>query len=316
VSVIPVICGPTAAGKSALALRLAERVGAAILSADSRQLYRGFDIGTAKPTREERSRVAHFGIDVAAPTERWSAARWADDCERWLDACAAEGCPPLVVGGTGFYLRALAEPLFAEPPLDAERRRALERALDAVPGPELRRWVTALDPERAHLQRTQLLRAVEVALLTGERISSWHARTARPPRHQLRYLLVDPGPALAGRIEARVDAMLAAGWPDEVTALLRSVPDDAPAWKASGYDVLRRHVRGELSRAVARERIVVETRQYAKRQRTWFRNQLPTATVVPVDPDAPDADALVLAWWRAGATGAVPQNALHAEDAP
>jgi tRNA dimethylallyltransferase len=316
VAVIPVICGPTAAGKSALALRLAERVGAAILSADSRQLYRGFDIGTAKPTPAERARVAHFGIDVAAPTERWSAARWADDCEGWLAACASEGRPPLVVGGTGFYLRALAEPLFAEPPLDPERRRALERALAPVAGDELRRWAAALDPARAHLQRTQLLRAVEVALLTGERLSSWHARTARPPRHQLRYLLVDPGPVLASRIERRVDAMLAAGWRDEAAALLRTVPEDAPAWKASGYDVLRRQARGDLSPAAARERIVIETRQYAKRQRTWFRNQLSTATVVPVDPDAPDADARALAWWRAGSAGDAPQNAPHAEAAP
>ena len=312
---IAVVCGPTAAGKSALALRLAERVGAAILSADSRQLYRRFDLGTAKPTAAEQARVPHFGIDVAEPVERWSAARWADDCDRWIGEAAAIGRAPLVVGGTGFYLRALAEPLFAEPPLDPARRQALERALADVPGPELRRWVEALDPARAHLQRTQLLRAIEVALLTGERLTTWHARTARPPRHRLRYLVVDPGAVLGERIARRVDAMLAAGWPDEVAALLRDVPAEAPAWKASGYDTLRRHVRGELSLAAARDAIVIETRQYAKRQRTWFRNQLTGAAVSHVDPDAPDADAVALAWWRGEPAGHAPRSAPHDEDA-
>jgi tRNA dimethylallyltransferase len=141
--------------------------------------------------------VPHYGVGVVEPTERWSAARWADDAERWIADAAASGRHPLLVGGTGFYLRALAEPLFAEPPLDPDRRRMLEGVLAGVPGPELRRWAHALDPARAHLQRTQLLRAVEVALLTGERLSAWHARTARPPRYRLRYLVVDPGPALA-----------------------------------------------------------------------------------------------------------------------
>ena len=292
------IVGPTAAGKSALALALAERVGAAILSADSRQLYRGFDLGTAKPTPAERARVPHFGIDVAEPAERWSAARWADDCERWIAEAAALGRAPLVVGGTGFYLRALAAPLFDEPPLDPERRRALEPLLAALPLDALRRWVTVLDPARAGLQRTQLARAVEVALLTGERISAWHARSARPPRHAVRYLVVDPGPVLAARIAARVDAMLAAGWLDEVRALAARVPPGAPAWNAAGYEVLRRHAAGELTLAAARERVVIETRQYAKRQRTWFRHQLPAASVWHVNPDAPGALDAALAWWR------------------
>jgi tRNA dimethylallyltransferase len=158
--------------------------------------------------------------------------------------------------------------------------------------------VGALDPARGHLQRTQLLRAVEVALLTGERLSAWHARTARPARHRLRYLVVDPGPVLAGRIAARVDAMLAAGWLAEVAALMARLPDDAPAWNASGYGALREHLRGACSLAAARERIVVETRQYAKRQRTWFRNQLAGPSVLHLNPDAPDADAVALAWWR------------------
>ena len=296
---LSVICGPTAAGKSALALRLAERVGAAVLSADSRQLYRHFDVGTAKPTVAERARVPHFGVDVAEPTERWSAARWADGCAVWLQEAAAQGRTPLVVGGTGFYLRALSEPLFEEPPLDAGRRAELAGWLATLPLSELRRWVERVDPERAHLQRTQLTRAVEVALLSGRRLSEWHARAARPARHVLRYLVVDPGPVLADRIAGRVDAMLDAGWVAEVAALTDRVPADAIAWKASGYDALRRHVRGELSLAEARELVLIETRQYAKRQRTWFRHQLAASAVLRVNPDDPNADEVVLAWWHA-----------------
>jgi tRNA dimethylallyltransferase len=293
------IVGPTAAGKSALAVTLAERAGAAVISADSRQLYRGFDVGTAKPSAAERARVLHYGVDVADPTDRWSAARWADACARWVAACDAAGRVPLLVGGTGLYLRALSEPLFAEPPLDADRRAALARVLDAMPTEELRRWTHTLDPARAGLQRTQLLRAIEVALLTGERISTLHAHRARPARVALRYLVVDPGPVLAERIARRVDAMLAAGWLDEVAALARRVPDDAPAWQSTGYDVWRAHLAGAVPFEPARERVVVATRQYAKRQRTWFRHQLAGAAVVRVNPDAPDALDVALRWWHA-----------------
>ncbi len=304
--VVPAVVGPTAAGKSALALALAERVGAAVVSADSRQIYRRFDVGTAKPTADERRRVAHFGVDVADPGERWSAARWADACERWVRECDARALAPLLVGGTGLYLRALAEPLFAEPALDPGRRAALAAVLGAYPTEELRRWVRALDPARAHLQRTQLLRAAEVALLAGERISALHARDARPPRFALRYLVVDPGPVLAARIERRVDQMLAAGWLDEVRALAAAVPADAPAWQSTGYDAWLDHLRGRLSFAAARERVVVATRQYAKRQRTWFRHQLAGADVLRLDPDAPGALDRALAWWRAGSRAGHP----------
>ncbi|MDF1504947.1 tRNA (adenosine(37)-N6)-dimethylallyltransferase MiaA [Roseisolibacter sp. H3M3-2] len=301
VPVLRAICGPTAAGKSALALALAEREGAAIVSADSRQLYRGFDLGTAKPTAGERARVPHYGVDVAEPTERWSAARWADACDGWLADAAALGRAPLLVGGTGLYLRALASPLFDEPELEPARREALAAWLEERPVEELRRWVAALDPGRAHLQRTQLLRALEVGLLTGRPISAWHSAAARPPRVRLRYLVVDPGPPLAERIERRTDAMLAAGWVDEVRRLVGEVPADATAWKASGYDALRRHVAGELTLDEARRLIVIETRQYAKRQRTWFRHQLPAGDVLRVDPAAPDATSVVEAWWRGAA---------------
>jgi len=295
-----IICGPTAAGKSALALALAERHGLTLVSADSRQLYRGFDIGTAKPGAGERARVPHRGIDVAEPVERWSAARWAADAGRWIGEAGAGRV--LVVGGTGLYLRALVSPLFESPPLDEGRRTALAQELEALTTDELRRRVRALDPVRAHLGRTQLLRAAEVVLLTGRRISDLQREAPRGPRWRARWLLADPGGALHEQLAARLDAMLAAGWADEVRALERRVPPDAPAWQACGYDTVRALVRGTLDIAAAREAILVSTRQYAKRQRTWFRHQLTAARVTRLDPRDPRRDALAEDWWNAGAS--------------
>jgi tRNA dimethylallyltransferase len=296
-----VICGPTAAGKSAVAMWLAEQAPTTIISADSRQIYRGFDIGTAKPTLDERRRVPHEGIDVVEPTTRYSAAAWAEAADSWLDRARDSGRRPLIVGGTGLYLRALFEGLFAEPALDHERRHALERALAHTDVAELRRWVTELDPARAHLGRTQLLRAIEIALLTGRRMSELHRDRARPPRWRARYLVVDPGPSLAQRIAARLDAMFDHGWLDEVHRLMQTVPATAPAWKSTGYDAVRRLARGEMTRAEARESILVHTRQYAKRQRTWFRHQLPGGSVTLLDPLAHEWRAVVSRWAAAGA---------------
>jgi tRNA dimethylallyltransferase len=295
---LAVICGPTAAGKSALALAMATRVGAAIVSADSRQVVRRFDIGTAKPSADERAAVPHFGVDVVAPTERYSAARFATDVDAWLAACDAAVRPALLVGGTGFYLRALEQPLFAEPPLDAGARRALEAALSTVPVAELRTRVERLDPALAHLGRTQLLRAIEVATLTGVPLSEWHRRAAREASYRLHWLVVDPGDALRERIARRVHAMLDAGWEAEVAALVHDVPAEAPAWQACGYDLLRQATLGTLSRDTAIERTIVDTRQYAKRQRTWFRHQPAPSRVVRIDPTTPDALDRALAWWH------------------
>src|SRR5262249_38724334 len=157
-----------------------------------------------------------------------------------------------------------------EPPLDPARRASIAAALGELDIHELRRWTRALDPERAHLGKTQLLRSVEIALLTGHRMSGLHRERARRPRLRPRYLLVDPGPALSERIAARIEEMLDHGWPDEVQRLMQTISPDAPAWKATGYDTVRRLVIGELTRSAARDRILIDTRQYAKRQRTWF----------------------------------------------
>src|SRR5205085_5668013 len=150
------------------------------------------------------------------PAERFSAAAWASKADEWINETYAAGRAPIVVGGTGFYLRALFEPLFEEPALDAVDRRELERVFAGTSLDELRRWCTALDPDRAHLGRTQLLRAIEVALLTGHRLSELHRARPRPARRSARYLVVDPGPVLTQRITTRLDAMLAGGWVEEV----------------------------------------------------------------------------------------------------
>ena len=208
------------------------------------------------------------------------------------------GRQPVIVGGTGFYARALIAPLFVEPSLDPDRRRAIASHVRTLPLDELQRWCAALDPERAGLGRAQLERAVEVALLTGISLSRWHRIAPGAPPRLARYLVVDPGPALGLSIAARLDEMLDAGWIDEARALDARVPETAPAWNATGYAVVRAMARGTVARSDARERILVATRQYAKRQRTWMRHQLPPNDVTRIDPREPDAVARALAWWH------------------
>jgi tRNA dimethylallyltransferase len=284
-------------------MELARSYGAAIVSADSRQIYRGFDIGTAKPTVDDRASVRHFGIDIADPAERYSAGRWAGDAREWMAHARRDGMDAVFVGGTGLYLKALVKPLFPAPALDAGRRAELERELESLSVEELRRWCRELDPPRAHLGRTQLTRAIETALLAGSRVSDLHA--AHNSRAQVSedvlvasYLVVDPGTVLASRIEARVDGMIESGWAEEILRLSRITSPDAPAWKASGYATMRSHVQGALDLSSARERVIIETRQYAKRQRTWFRHQLPAAAATHVNPDDSRALAIARDWWE------------------
>lgn len=296
VAELSVICGPTAAGKSAIAHWLAEREALTIISADSRQIYRGFDIGTAKPSREEQARIPHRGVDVVDPNERYSADRWRQSADAWIDESLASRRTPVIVGGTGFYVRALIDGLFEQPPMDVPRRERLRLQLDSMSIDQLRRWVERLDPERAHLGRVQLTRAVETALLSGRRLSALQ-QTTRPTRWRARYLVVDPRTALASRIPERMEQMIAHGWGDEVQGLMMTVPGTAPAWNATGYAVMRRMVSGEISMDEAKRAIVIDTRQYAKRQRTWFRHQLPASHATWVDPTDPNWRDAVWAWW-------------------
>jgi tRNA dimethylallyltransferase len=297
------IVGPTGAGKSALALALAERHDAWIVSADSRQIYRGFDIGTAKPSVAERARAPHEGIDIADPTERWSAARWAKDAEQWIARATSAGQAVVVVGGTGLWMQALVRPLADEPPMDPERRAAVREELAVLDTAALRARVEQLDPARAHLGRTQLLRAAELALVTGRRLSDLHAEHGTRPPRPARWLVVDPGPSLDARLDARRAEMVIAGWVHEVEELAQWIPGDAAAWNASGYREIREVVRGERTLDAALDGVRLRTRQYAKRQRTWFRNQLDdVGPVLRLDPSSADAAHRADHWFTQGAT--------------
>jgi tRNA dimethylallyltransferase len=232
-----VICGPTAAGKTALAVALANELDLVVINADSRQIYRGFDIGTAKPSAAERRRVPHRCIDLAEPVTRFTAYAWAAEAEHAIARAHHDGRTPVVVGGAGFYIRTLVHPVSDQ-------------------------WPAGADRYAAH------------------------------------YLVTDPGPVLRDRIAERAARMLDAGWPDEVASLAARVPGDAPAWQASGYSAIRDYVAGTLSRDAALGRVVIATRQYAKRQRTWFRHQLPAERTTRLNPDDASAVRTVAGWVR------------------
>ena len=294
---VPVICGPTGAGKSAIAVWLAERHDVVIISADSRQVYRGLNVGTGKPDAAERARIPHRGIDVADPVERYSAAAWSAMAQAAIAEARGVGRVPLVVGGTGFYISALFRPLWEEPRLDPVARAAVQAGLAELSTDELRRWCQTLDPPRARFGRAQLLRALEIALLTGSRLSDHHRTGARRARYTGCYLVVDPGMTLAARIATRAATMFASGWVDEVRSLVQSVPESAPAWNATGYRVVRQLAVGEIGEAEALERVTIETRQFAKRQRTWFRHQLDDNRVERLTPDAPGWEDALQQWF-------------------
>ncbi|MGQ0813365.1 MAG: tRNA (adenosine(37)-N6)-dimethylallyltransferase MiaA [Gemmatimonadota bacterium] len=276
-----VITGPTASGKTALAITVAERLGGEIISLDSRQVYQGMDIGTAKPTVEQRARVPHFGIDVLSPGRRYTAGRFAADARAWIAAIRARHHVPVLVGGTGFFLRALTQPMFAEPPLDPARKESLKRYLEDFSREELLRWLSGLDAAAAQRLareggRQRLARAVEVALLTGRTLTEWHAQ--QPPGQPLdltTFVLELPRAELYDRINRRVDEMLAAGLVEEVRGLRAAGYDEqAPGVNATGYIELIPYLRGETTLDDAADRIRANTRSYARRQLTWFRHQL------------------------------------------
>jgi len=274
----PVLVGPTGVGKTAVAVALAALTPVTVISADARQVYRGLDIGTAKPDRATRARVPHRGLDLVAPGERYSAGRFARDAASWIAETRAASREPIVVGGTGLYIRALAEGLFREPPFDPERREQLRRWSESLEGADLARWAGRLDPAFLSGGRQRAARAVEVALLTGHALSWWQreARESGTLRPWYIHLTV-PREVLHRRLAARVDHMLAAGLVAEVQRQLDAgVAPDGAGLDGIGYREVVAMVKGQLSESALRDAIVVSTRRYAKRQETWFRNQLKT----------------------------------------
>jgi tRNA dimethylallyltransferase len=280
-----VITGPTAAGKTALSIAMAERLQGEIISMDSRQVYRGMDIGTAKATPEEQARIPHHGLDLVNPGQRYSAGRFASDARRWIHEIRARGHVPLLVGGTGFFLHALIRPLFAEPQLDPMRRAQLAEYLSSQPPERLRSWLAHIDPESAAALeerggRQRIVRALEIALLTGRPLSWWHrnAPAPAPPLRPLVFVVNLPRTELDHRIDERVMAMLDAGLVAEVEKLLgEGYRAGDPGMNATGYPEIIAFLQGELSLDEAATAIQRATRRYARRQLTWFRNQIPDA---------------------------------------
>ena len=272
----PVIVGPTGVGKTAVAVALAALTPITVISADARQVYRRLDIGTAKPDRETLTRVPHLGLDLIDPGERYSAGRFAREAAGWLADVQAVGRQPVVVGGTGLYIRALADGLFREPPFDPERREQLRNWSESLGGADLARWAGRLDPRFPGGGRQRAARAVEVALLTGYALSWWqHEARERGTLRPWYIHLTVPREVLHRRLAARVDAMLAAGFVDEVRGVLENgVEPDAPGLDGVGYREVVSMLRGELAEAGLRDAILISTRRYAKRQETWFRHQL------------------------------------------
>ena len=297
--VIPVLAAPTASGKTAAVLRLAALPagrGIEVVSADALQVYRGFDVGTAKPTAEERAHVPHHLVDAVPPEGAMDAVAWTHAAEAAIDDALTRGARPLVVAGTGFYLDALERGLPTTPAADPAVRAALaaERAErgDAALLADLRALAPA-DAATSQGNPRRVLRALEVLRSSGRPPSAF-PRTR--PRFALRSIVALPSAAaLEARVDARVAAMLAAGWLQEVADLAVRVPATAPAWQAIGYAELARVVRGEATLVEATAAIVLATRRYAKRQRTWFaRRPAQARRVAGVLTDVFDD---LVAWW-------------------
>lgn len=274
------IVGPTASGKSSLGIFLAKEFGGEIIACDSTQLYRGFDIGTAKPTPAERASVPHHLLDTLDATEESTAGGYRERALKVLDDLRARSRLPIFTVGTGLYLRALLEGL-ADLPLRSEeiRDRLRASALEHGPG-HLHEMLEHLDSNAAAqiapADQQKLIRAIEICLLTKKSLTAVH-KSGRTPLTGWRILKVGLQPgrdALVQRIHQRTDAMLQAGWLEEVSRLIeRGLPDEAKPFQFIGYRELRSHLRGEPTLDAARAAIQQGTRQYSKRQQTWFRRE-------------------------------------------
>lgn len=283
------VVGPTGVGKTAVAIAAAERFGAEIINVDSRQIYRRLDIGTAKPTRAELRRVRHHLIDRIDPTEICSAARFVALFREVVGDLEARNRVALAVGGAGLYVDACKDGIHPLPAADPALRARLEARIGAEGIESLHRELASIDPAMAARlaprDRQRIVRALEVAMLTGRPMSGQlrgPADAACPPDTPLVYLARERRDLYA-RIEARCEAMMAAGLLREVRSLLQSgVPSAAPGMKSVGYAEWAAYLEGRLDRAEAGEQFVRNSRRYAKRQETWFRNRHPNRIEISI----------------------------------
>ena len=291
------VMGPTGAGKSALALALAERLPLEIVSVDSAQVYRGFDIGTAKPNPAIRRRVAHHLLDICAPTEAYSAARFRSDAQTAIASIRARGRVPMLVGGTGLYFRALEQGLSQLPSADPRVRAQLQQALETQGARAMHERLAAIDPRaaaRIHPNDPQrLLRALEVHMLSGVSQSQmWERVGLAPHAGQIVKLVIAPTERalLHRRLALRFDLMLERGFINEVRALRDEVGLDAdvPAMRTVGYREVWRYLAGDYVRSHMIERGIIATRQLAKRQLTWLRREAASTWLDCADPALTD----------------------------
>jgi tRNA dimethylallyltransferase len=296
-----VVLGPTASGKSTLGMRLAEKLGGEILVCDSTQVYRRFDIGTAKVPASEQRGIAHHLMDLVEPSEIFTAGDYRRRALEVLDDLRGRNVLPILTAGTGLYLRALLEGLADAPQRSEEIRARLRQRVEQHGSAYLHRVLARLDPESAARisspDTQKIIRAIELRLLTGKPMGEIHrsGRDALQGYDVVKIGLLPPRAALYARIHARTDAMLAAGWLDEVRALVANdVPSDAKPFQFIGYSQLRERWAGRISEKDAVQQIQQATRRFAKRQLTWFRKEAGVHWLAGFG-DAPEIFAAALA---------------------
>ena len=279
---VPVIVGPTAVGKTALVVELAGLIPLEVISADSRQIYRKLDIGTAKPTASQLDAVPHHLINLLDPGDPYSAGRFRKAAIGAIAAVTPDRVP-VIVGGTGLYVKVLAGEFFEQPPLPEPARTRLRKWLAGKGNrPD---WAARLDPAYRPGGIHRTIRAIEVPLLTGRPLSWWQERNRSDPAIDPWYIrLTMDRKKLVERIELRIDGMLAEGLVEETRGLIDAGFDrNAAGFNAVGYRDVIRYLDGSISHEEMRNQMIVSTRQYAKRQETWFRNQLPEGEVLVLD---------------------------------
>jgi tRNA dimethylallyltransferase len=264
-----VICGATASGKSGLGLNLAQRLNTVILSADSRQVYRDFNIGTAKPTREERLLIPHYLLDICDPTETLTVADYQDQAQNLINSM---GFPLLMVGGTGLYIKSITQGMKIPRVAPNLELRSQLSSLGQVQLYAMLQQIDAIAAGKIHSHdHIRTLRALEVYYVTGKPISAQQGE--HPPDYPILQIGLDCDlNDLEQRIAQRTDLMLAECWLEEVEFLMKKYPEDLPLMDTLGYQEMREYIRGKISLETAKELTILHTRQFAKRQRTWFKS--------------------------------------------